>query len=96
MLVLYVSEDMNNSQAEYTVFHFPQSRLIFTAQEDKLIKWCWDVGMFTRRTHIKAFSDMIHEQIPRITEPKKHNSDKNKCFWWPDSDEVVLCLWVSE
>lgn len=51
MFVLCVSVDMNNSQAEYTVFHFPQSRLILTAQEDKIIKWCWDVGMFTRHTH---------------------------------------------
>lgn len=80
MFVLRVSADMNNSQAEYTVFHFPQSRLILTAQEDKIIKWCWDLGMFTRHTHTNAFSDMIHEHIPRIAEPKKHNSDKNKCF----------------
>jgi len=70
LFVLCVSADMNNSRAEYTVFHFPQSRLILRDQEDKIIKWCWDVGMFTRHTHTNAFSDMIHEQISRITDPK--------------------------
>lgn len=95
MFVLCVSADMNNSRAEYTVFHFPQSRLILRDQ-DKIIKWCWDVGMVARHTHTNALSDMIHEQIPRITDPKNTILIRTSVLGGSDSDEVVLCFWDSE